>query len=193
MKTENKILMEKARESLVGKWGLAVGTFAVYAVINIAISSLKGRGTGSIVSLLVSGPFIMGVSLFSLSISRNKEAKFEQLFEGFKKYGRSLVAYLLVVLFTILWTLLFIIPGIIAALSYSQTFYILVDDETINPKDAIKKSKKMMMGFKWKYFCLGLRFIGWTLLSILTFGVGFLWLFPYIHISTAKFYDDIKG
>lgn len=191
MKTENAILMKQARESLAGKWGLAVGAFLIYSVIIIVVNSLKNAG--SIISLLISGPFALGLSLFSLSISRNTGAKLEQLFEGFKEYVRVLSAYLLMVLFTILWALLLIVPGIIAGISYSQTFFILADDKTISPSDAIKKSKKMMYGFKWKYFCLGLRFIGWGLLSILTLGIGFLWLFPYVHVSTAKFYDDIKG
>ncbi len=183
--------MKQARESLAGKWGLAVGTFAVYLLISIAIGSFKG--VGSLISLLVSGPFAMGISLFSLSISRHLDARLEQVFEGFKKFGKALSAYLLVVLFTLLWALLLIIPGIIAAISYSQVFYILNDDGIISAGDAIKKSKKMMYGYKWKYFCLGFRFIGWALLSILTLGIGFLWLFPYIQVTMAKFYDDVKS
>jgi uncharacterized membrane protein len=190
MKTENKILMKWARESLAGKWGIAVGTFAVYAAIMIGVAS--PRGSGGVISLLISGPLAVGVSLFSLSISRSKEAKLEQLFEGFKRFSRSLVAHLLMAAFTILWTLLFIVPGIIAAISYSQTFFILVDDETISASDAVKKSKKMMYGYKWKYFCLKLRFIGWGILSILTLGVGLLWLVPYVQVTMAKFHDDIK-
>ena len=191
MKTENAILMKQARESLLGKWKLAVGVSAVYIFIMIIIASLKD--TGSIASLIVSGSFIVGVSIFALSISRNKEAKLEQIFEGFKKFGRSLSAYLLVVVFTLLWTLLFIIPGIIASIAYSQTFFILADGENISAKDAVKKSKQMMYGYKWKYFCLGLRFIGWLILSVLTLGIGFLWLFPYMEVSMAKFFDDIKA
>jgi len=191
MKTENKILMKQARESLAGKWGLAVGTFTVYMLIGLIINKIKH--VGPIISLIVSGPLVVGLCVFSLSISRNKEARLEQIFEGFKKFGRALAAYLLVALFTVLWGLLLVIPGIIAALSYSQTFYILADDENINASDAIEKSKKMMYGYKWKLFCLGLRFFGWLLLSVLTVGIGFLWLFPYIQISMAKFYDDVKG
>ncbi len=191
MKTENKILMKMARESLVGKWGLAVGTSAVYLVISAAIVNIKD--VGPIISLLVSGSFAIGISLFALSISRNKEASLEQLFEGFRKYSRSLVAYLIMAVFTLLWTLLLIVPGIVALISYSQTFFIMIDDETISARDAIKKSMKMMYGYKWKYFCLKLRFIGWFLLSIITLGVGFLWLVPYMKVSAAKFYDDVKG
>ncbi|MEI6191074.1 MAG: DUF975 family protein [bacterium] len=191
MKTENKLLKLQARESLAGKWGLAAGTFAVYLVICLIIGSIKN--IGSIISLIISGPLLIGISLFSLSISRNGQAKMEQLFEGFKKFGRSLAAYLMVVLFTLLWSLLLIVPGIIASLSYSQTYYILADDEKISAREAMRKSKKMMMGNKGKYFVLGLSFIGWLILSIFTLGIGLIWLFPYMYVSTAKFYEDIKG
>lgn len=191
MKTENRILMQNARESLKGKWGLSIGTFLVYMVIIIALNSIPKAGW--LLWLLVTGPLVLGIIIFSLAISRGKEAKFEQLFEGFKRFGTALSAYLLVLVFTLLWTLLLIVPGIIAGLSYSMTFYILTDDPTVGAREAIRRSKKMMYGYKWKYFCLGLRFLGWALLCILTLGIGFLWLLPYIEISRAKFYDDIKG
>ena len=96
------------------------------------------------------------------------------------------------ILFIFLWMLLLIIPGIIASIAYSQTFYILAEDDTIGSMDALRKSKEMMNGYKWKYFCLVLRFVGWFLLCILTFGIGFLWLSPYIQVSYAKFYEDLK-
>jgi uncharacterized membrane protein len=92
----------------------------------------------------------------------------------------------------LLWLLLLIVPGIIAAISYSQTFFILAEDNTIRPSEAIEKSKKMMDGNKLKYFYLCLRFLGLGLLCILTLGIGFLWLAPYIQVTNAKFYDDIK-
>jgi uncharacterized membrane protein len=189
--TKNAVLMAEARKSLAGKWGLAVGTTAVYLAISIALSGAKGFGP--VVSLLVSGPLMLGLTLFSLSLSRNTPARLEQLFDGFKKYSVSLAAYLLMLLFTVLWTLLLIVPGIIAAISYSQTFFLLADDDTLGARAAIEKSKKMMQGYKWRYFCLGLRFIGWGLLSLLTLGVGFLWLLPYMQVSKAKFYDALRG
>lgn len=191
MKTENVVLMRMAKESLKGKWGLAVGTYFVYLVILGAIQMIPKAGP--IISLLITGPMVLGIATFSLSLSRNQEAKLEQIFTGFKVYGRALGTYLLMVLFILLWMLLLIIPGIIAALSYSMTFYILSDDNTIDANAAIDKSKKMMDGYKWKYFCLILRFLGWALLCVLTLGIGFLWLIPYIQVTMAKFYDDIKG
>ena len=191
MKTENVVLMQMARESLVGKWGLAIGTFVLYSLIAGSIQSIPIVGV--ITSLIISGPFEIGIAFFSLSISRNQDAKLEQIFQGFKNFGTALGAYLLRSLFIFLWTLLLIIPGIIAAISYSMTFYILADDNSIGAMDAIDKSKKMMDGYKWKCFCLGLEFLGWALLCILTLGIGLLWLIPYYHVSMAKFYDDLKA
>lgn len=187
MKTENVILMQKARESLKGKWGLAIGTFVVYILIVATLQAIP------IIGLIASGPLVLGLAIFSLSISRNQDARLEQIFQGFSNFGTSLGAYLLMILFILLWMLLLIIPGIIAAISYSMTFYILADDNSISAMDAINKSKKMMNGYKWKFFCLHLRFLGWALLCLLTLGIGFLWLAPYVQISVAKFYDDVKA
>ena len=73
-----------------------------------------------------------------------------------------------------------------------MTFFLIAENESIGPLEAIKKSKEMMRGNKWKYFCLWLRFFGWGLLCILTLGIGILWLAPYIIVSLAQFYDDLK-
>jgi uncharacterized membrane protein len=186
---ENKILMQNARESLKGKWGLAVGTCLVYMVISVAMQGIPKAG--ALFSLLISGPMIVGMSIFSLSLSRDRNPQFEQIFYGFKKFGTALGAYLLFIVFTLLWAILLIVPGIIAAISYGMSFFIIAEDDTIGPLDAIKKSKQMMYGHKWKYFCLCLRFLGWGLLCILTLGIGFLWLSPYMAVSFAKFYDDL--
>jgi len=97
------------------------------------------------------------------------------------------------IIFTVLWTLLLIIPGIIAAISYSMTFFIMADDDSIDAMAAIDKSKAMMNGYKMKYFRMNLRFLGWSLLCFLTLGIGFLWLIPYMYVSYVKFYDDIKN
>jgi uncharacterized membrane protein len=191
MKTENKILMQQARETLAGKWGIAIGTFALYAIIMIVLGSI--HKVGGIINLIVGGPMALGISTFSLSFSRGTGTKLNQIFEGFKRFETSLVAYLIMILFTLLWSLLLIVPGIIASISYSQTFFILVDEPSVGGREAVRRSKKMMNGYKWKYFCLQLRFVGWALLSILTLGIGLLWLVPYMGISRAKFYDDVKG
>lgn len=191
MNTENSVLRQQALDTLRGNWGLAIGTFLLYFVITGIYQNIPFVGT--LASIILTGPFQLGLIKFSLAFSRKNEPRLEQIFEGFNDFSRALVAYLLMVLYIFLWMLLLIIPGIIAAYSYSMTFYILADDENITASDALKKSKEMMEGNKMKLFLMILSFIGWALLSILTLGIGLLWLFPYIQISIAKFYQDIKG
>jgi uncharacterized membrane protein len=187
--TENRVLMAQARESLKGRWLLAVGAWFVMTLINVAAQNIPS--IGGLLGLVIAGPLALGWAIFVLALSRNHEPRFEQIFEGFRRFGVALGAYLLALLFILLWTLLLIIPGIVAALSYSLTFYILVDDPSIGAVDAIRKSREMMRGNRWKLFYLGLRFLGWLLLCVLTLGIGLLWLAPYMSVSMAKFYDDI--
>jgi uncharacterized membrane protein len=190
MKVDNITLMRQAKEALNGKWGLAIGTFLLYSLITGAFSGLDSRA--SLLSLLITGPMMLGAATFALSVSRGKEARLEQLFEGFKYYGLALVTHLLMALYIFLWSLLLIVPGIIAALSYSMAFYILADDKTLKPQAVLDRSKQMMEGHKLQLFYLCLRFFLLALLCILTLGIGFLWLVPYVHITMAKFYDEVR-
>ncbi len=117
----------------------------------------------------------------------------EAITKSFDTFGTTAGTHPLVMVFTMLLALLLLIPATIAALSYSQTFFILADNPKLTPMEAITKSKEITQGNKWKLFCMSLRFIGWTILSIFTFGIGFLWLIPYVFVSYAKLYDDIKN
>ncbi len=191
MATPNKELMIQARQSLEGKWGVAIGTTLLYVII-VNISQII-PAIGFVATLIIGGPMAYGITKFSVLLSRGQEARLEQIFDGFENFKRNLIAYLIVLGYTILWLLCLIVPGIIAALSYAMTFYILYDDENISPKDAIEKSKLMMDGHKLKLFYLCLRFLLWALLCVLTLGLGFLLLLPYIQITFVKFYDDIKN
>jgi uncharacterized membrane protein len=190
MQTKNKILMQQAKESLKGKWWLSVGVFFIYMLIIGGANSIPK--IGSLIQLLITGPFMLGMSIFVLNIANKKEVKFTQIFDGFKNFWKSVGTYLLMALFVMLWSLLLVIPGIIAGLAYSMTFYILAENKDIKPLAALKESKKIMRGNKWKLFCLSWRFFGWALLCILTAGIGFFWLMPYMNVSFAKFYADIR-
>lgn len=195
-KTENKVLMQQAREALKGKWGLAVLTCFVYFLITVALENLHNidkslPNVGGLISLIISGPMTVGLCIFCIALSRNQSPNLSQIFEGFKKFWVSLGAYLLMIIFVLLWAILLIIPGIVAALSYSMTFFIIAENDAVGPLEAINKSKQMMYGSRWKLLCLGLRFLGWILLGILTCGIGFLWVMPYIYVSYAKFYEDL--
>jgi len=186
--TPNAELMRRARQSLKGQWGLAVGANLVFGLILSVASNVC-----SIAQLIIGGPMELGREILFLRISRRADARFGQLFDGFQNFGSALGAYLLMLIFVFLWTLLLIIPGIIAALSYSMTFFIMADDPGVDPLEAIRRSKRLMYGNKWKLFCLYWRFFGWFLLCLLSFGIGFLWLQPYVLVTTAQFYDDLAS
>ena len=96
-------------------------------------------------------------------------------------------------MYTFLWSLLFIIPGIIATYSYAMTGYILAEHPELTASEAIERSKEMMSGNRFRLFCLQLSFIGWAILCAFTFGIGYLWLGPYREAATAAFYREISG
>ncbi len=150
-----------------------------------------------VINIVISGCITYGISNYMLKFVRTGETNISYIFSGFS-YGfdvikRSALLYLLMEIFTFLWSLLFIIPGIVASLSYSQAFFILADNDNISASEAIKLSKNMMMGHKGRLFCLMLSFIGWILLCVLTFGIGFIFLMPYLQSAYANFYEYLRG
>ncbi len=148
----------------------------------------------ALATFILGGPTKIGLCKFNKNLYEgNGEAKLSNIFEYYDIFLKGFVANLLVTIYTVLWTLLFIIPGIIAAFSYSMTFYILADHPEMDANDAIKASKQMMKGHKWELFCLGLSFIGWIILSGFTLGIGYLFLAPYQEQAFYAFYRNISG
>ena len=172
---------------LSGNWTTVVVAYLIYVAI-IGVISSTGIGV-----MLFDGVFVVGMAVIMTQISRFGTSKIETLFDGFRRgIGNNIVASLLVNVFTFLWTLLFIIPGIVKSYSYSMTYYILADNPDMAPTDAINASRKMMDGNKWRLFCLDFSFIGWYLLSILTLGILAFWIAPYNMMARAEFYESIK-
>jgi uncharacterized membrane protein len=150
------------------------------------------NGVLTIAVLLAIGPFALGFAGFFLKRIRGVQIGIENIFDGFKRFFPSLLLMFFTVLFTTLWSLLLVIPGIIKSFGYSMAFYIMYDNPEMKPLEALKKSQIMMKGYKFKYFLLQLSFIGWIILAALTFGLGLLWLNPYINLSMANFYENLK-
>ena len=188
--TPNGDLTAAARDALRGNWGIAIGTMFLYFIIVSVIGAVPLLGTVAMV--VVSGPFSLGMATFFLNLSRGTSREVELIFRGFSQLGVAFAAYWLMFIFVFLWALLLVVPGIIKAFSYSMTYMIIADNEGISAMDAIRKSQEMMNGNKAKLFSLFCRFIGWGILCLFTLGIGFLWLMPYMAVSVAKFYDDIK-
>jgi len=134
---------------------------------NIYNSMPESSVIGLIYTVLVTGAFELGISMFFLANFRKQTNNPADIFFGFEKFGKALGLMLFSTLFVCLWTLLFIVPGIIAALRYSQAFFILADDPSKSIRQCMNESKAMMKGNKAKYFCLSLSFIGWAILSAL--------------------------
>ena len=209
----NSELRAQARERLEGKWGTFVlMTFLMLVIQTIlqipgyigslleilspenVLASLSFSNISNILSLLAL-PLSWGLTVSLLRNHREESVDLENLFDGFRggRYTRVFCALFLVNLFTFLWTLLLIIPGIMKAFSYALTPYILLDEPELTARQAITRSCEIMQGRRWKLFCLYLSFIGWGILSLLTFGIGFLWLAPYMNASIAAFYEDARA
>ncbi len=143
----------------------------------------------------INSALILGTSQFYIKFIRKIEVKLEQIFEPFKKrstFMKALATYILTAIFTFLWGLLLVIPGIIASYSYALAYLIIVDEPEISAIEAIRKSKKMMYGYKAQRFWLDCRFIGWHFAAVFSFFIGYLWLTPYMLTSYANFYDKVR-
>ena len=176
---------------LHGNWGTMALSTLVFTLILGACASLTLIAVGGVAWILLGGAMFLGFSALALTTARGVAPRFEQLFDGFRNYTSSLVLYILVWIFTLLWTLLFVIPGIIMSYAYSMSWYILADNPDMPANEARKRSIAMMRGNKWRLFCLDFSFIGWIILCALTLGILTFWIMPYMHTARAEFYQDL--
>ena len=202
-----------ARQSLKGEWGKVVGLTFLYLVlsagINLSIEIYASGGfinwlnqeytppLASILTAIISViliPLSIAIVWFYLDLVREKNVEISQVFTIYtdvKVMLKVIGASIMVGIFTFLWSLLLIIPGIIKGLAYSQTFMLLKDHPKYSIFEAITESRRRMQGYKWKYFLLNLSFIGWGILCLISLGIGFLWLTPYVYASNATFYQNL--
>ena len=185
--TENfrpTVLRNQAYEALRGKWTPAVVTSLVFCILlGVAVSLSRVNALLYLIAYL-GGASIVAIGMLYACwdlFTKGTLPEAGALFAPFKQYARTVGAVLLVFVYTLLWTLLLVIPGIIKAYSYSMTFYILRENPEMTAGDAITASQKMMDGHKMDLFLLSLSFIGWAILASITFGIGYLWLIPYIY------------
>lgn len=212
-----------ARDALRGKWALAIGTGFIAVLLGASsrwggssngdggqshqyVSTDMGRSVlifmtffitivlmWALISFFIGGVIELGYCRFNKNLIHGTNPQFKDLFSRFDIFWKAFGLRLLIAIFTFLWSILFIIPGIIAAFSYSMAFYIMDENPSMGIMEAIGESKEMMRGNKFRLFCLGFSFIGWMLLCALTFGIGLLWLIPYMNAAMASFYLEISG
>ena len=195
-------LRQKGANDLSGRWGEAALLTFVYVIIAGIFSASVSAGTdlfvpglGTVLSLLLM-PMGWGYSVaFLANHRRETDDPFHLgcLFDGYRDFVRIFLTLLLQGIYTVLWTLLLIVPGIIKALSYAMTPFILRDRPDLEYNDAIELSMAMMEGHKADLFWLYLSFIGWALLCILTLCIGYFWLEPSVTSTMANFYEEVKA
>ncbi|MDP8267405.1 MAG: DUF975 family protein [Candidatus Tenebribacter davisii] len=190
---KSSVIRSFARESLAGNWLNAILAYLITIGIMSVVSYLN------VIVLLIEGALTYGLYVYYIGLIRDKTSDFNLIFKAFSfsgknfgLFGKTLGLYLLMSLYIFLWSLLLIIPGIIAAYSYRMAFYLLIDNPDIGVTEALRQSKKMMYSYKFRLFCLDLSFIGWVLICFLTFCIGFIWLAPYMITSQTIFYEELR-
>lgn len=217
---DSSLIRARARENIRLNWGASIAAALMAALLG---GLLTGSGFGSInideelmyelppvvISLLLAwssvagilglaqailgGTIQLGYCRFLLGQHDRREYTFNDLFSQFDRFGTGFAQKFLRGLYTTLWGLLFIIPGIVKGYSYAMTPFILTDHPELTASQAIDASKKMMDGHKGELFWLDLSFIGWDILCALTLGIGSLWLNPYKNAAYAAFYRQLQA
>lgn len=174
-----------------GKWMMALLAALVVSLIVGACAAIPV--VGSIGAFIVGGPLTLGLAGYFLHLSRSEKTDIENVFDSFNEHFlQSFLLYLMMGIFTFLWSLFFVIPGIVKMYAYSMAYYIKRDNPTYDWKQCLDESQRIMKGNKWKLFCLQFSFIGWAIVCVFTFGIGYLWLTPYMNAANANFYENIK-
>ena len=209
-----------ARRNLEGTWGISVGVALVAALLGGSMAGTESNinfnineenirnlppvfwtvllplvsvaGLLGIVSFILGGTVELGYAKFLLKQYDRKQLQFSDLFSQFERFGTGFAQKFLRTLYTCLWALLLVIPGIVKGLSYAMTPFILEEHPEMTASEAIKASMRLMDGHKMDLFILGLTFIGWQILACLTMGIGFLVLNPYMNAAYAAFYRSIS-
>lgn len=197
----NQDYKNRALASLEGKWGKAVVATFIYYFLTMGLDWVVTTPMGDNLTMsystsgiltLVFLPLGWGFIVYFLNLIRFEEINYSRLFDGYKDILRIFLATFLSYLVIVIGLCLLIVPGIILATGLLMTDFILKDDPEISAIDAMAKSWKMTNGHKAELFYLFLSFIGWIVLSMLTLGVGFLILSPYMQTTLAHYYEDLK-
>lgn len=147
----------------------------------------------ALLALVIGGCVQMGYAAYFTNLLRGRRAVFGDLFSRFHRIWAGICMTILRSVFVWLWSLLLVIPGIIAIYRYAMMPFLMAEFPDLGALDAMRESKRLMQGNKWRLFCLELSFIGWAILCIFTLGIGLLWLMPYISAARAAFYLEITG
>ncbi|MBQ2754131.1 MAG: DUF975 family protein [Clostridia bacterium] len=187
-------LKSKSKQQIKGKIGVI---FCIYLVISflsvVALFLLSLIPYGKIVFAIIVAP-AFGLSLIRayLNVSLNKKIDISDAICGFDDFWSAFKVQFFTSIFIYLWSLLFIIPGIVKSISYSMAMNILAENKGKPALECIKESKEMTKGHKAELFVLSLSFIGWILLGYVTFGIALIWVIPYMETTLINAYHSLK-
>lgn len=193
-------IKEKAKETIKGKiWTFIAPVLLILVITSLIIGIVNvifGESSSianmiKVILEIVLLPITIGLTSYYVKIVRGKAFEFSEVFNWYNLFWPIFVLFFLIGLFTTLWSLLFIIPGIISAISYKMAPYIFVDGEH-DGATCIKKSKELMNGYKADYFVFQLSFLGWIILGMFTLGILYIWLIPYMCAAEVIYYDELK-
>lgn len=146
----------------------------------------------AIVSLIIGSGVGIGYSKFNLDMLNGDKPKIATVFSGFDRLKTGIAAHLLIFIRVLIGMIFFLIPGILMAYSYSMVNYVIADNPDMNAREALRESKRIMKGYRWRLFCLSLSFIGWVFLGVFTLGIAFIWVVPYQQAAIAALYEEAK-
>ena len=218
---EARELRQIARDNLSGNWGLSVAVTFVAGLFGalvtgtgstsrinideqilhqlpefvITLLAILGSIAGimALVSFIIGGAVQLGYATYLLKQHDRANFEFSDLFSQFHRFGQGFAQHFLRGLYIFLWSLLFIIPGIVKTYAYAMTPFIMAENPEMTANEAITASREMMDGHKLELFWLGLTFIGWAFLSVFTLGIGSLFLNPYMNAAYAAFYKKLTA
>ncbi len=189
-----------AKEKLSGNLGsiwkiliIALGiSLASTCVFSILFNKMDADFLDSLLGILMM-PLGIGTTAFFISLIENTNFEAKDLFKYYHDFVKIIGVTVLMGLIVMLGYICFIIPGIILTLSYSLVPIILIKKPELGIVETLKYSREKMQGHKLDTFVLGLSFIGWAILGTLTFGILYIWLYPYMQLTFTKFYLNILG
>ncbi len=188
-------LKAAAKSQIKGKIGILFLITLIIGVLSFFAGLILGLipVVGSFVSTIIVTPaFALSIYKVYLNIAAGGTPTAGDSFEGFNDFWAAFKVTFLVGLFTFLWSLLFVIPGIVKFYAYSMSMYVLAENKGKPALECINESKKMTNGHKADLFVLDLSFIGWLLLGSITFGLAYIWVAPYIQATKANVYNSLK-
>lgn len=191
---------QKARMRIKGHIGKLFVVSLVYGAIRLVLTSqntppwedtflwFPAIPLDLVGMLLLNPPLLLGLTYVYLDTHQGQPIKVRTLFDGFSDFGRVVWFNLLLSVYLILWSLLCVVPGIIKAISYSQSYFLMAERPELRGSAAITESRRLMQGHKWEYFVFQLSFLPWWLLVAVTCGIAGIYVFPYYETALAGYY-----